>query len=451
MSYLHDLPLWKVEKIMSSKKSREQIRKLEYGQVMVLFVFATIALLGIAALAIDGGRLYFERRAAQGASDDAAMTGALAILKGYSASEIDTIVLNRAKENGFDNDLEEVTVEVNWPPVPPNPYAGNANYIQVFITSEIPPLLTHFVYKGPLQMTVEAIGQVRPTGSIVPGYAIYGTNENACRTVEFSGNPFVVVTGGGSIGSNSTAECPCGSLVSGGNFSIDVFGGGEITTVGCWNNNGTSGGIDPEPTEGVDPINMNEIRASIPIPDCGLLTTDYHMQTFSGTVTIEPGYYESMKFTAGADVTMKPGMYCIYGDDPWIMEMAGSTTIFGDGIMIYLMSTAGSWKTTAGSNITLKASTDLVDASGNQWAGMLIYSHPDNSNQIVLTGTSNSTYVGSVYGLSSYCVLEGTSGGVATNTQVICDRVEVGGTGDLDVEYKEGEVYQVPPALNLSK
>jgi len=436
--------------VMNNMKMNKIIRKFERGQIMVLFVFVTIALLGVGALAIDGGRLYFERRAAQGASDDAALTGALAILKGYTAAEIDAIVLNRARQNGFDNDSESATVVVNWPPEPPNPYAGNINYIQVFITSEISPFLAQFIYQGPLQVTVEAIGKVRPTGSIVPGYAIYGVNSSACKTVEFSGNPYVVVTGGGSIGSNSEADCHCGSLVSGGNFQIDVFNDGEITAAGCWVDNGASGGINPEPIEDVDSINTNEIRSSIPIPDCGNLT-DHHMQTFSGTETIEPGYYESMKFTAGADVTMKPGLYCIYGNDPWIIETKGASSITGEGIMIYLMSTAGSWKTSAGSQINLSAPTDLTDASGNQWAGMLIYSHPDNSNQIVLTGTSNSTYEGSVYALSSDCIIEGTSGGVAVNTQVICDHVELGGTGDLEVEYEEGQVYQVPQTLNLSK
>jgi hypothetical protein len=438
---------------MKKFKIKKVFLSLENGQIMVLFVFATIALLGAGALAIDGGRLYFERRAAQGASDDAAMTGALAILKGYNASEIDTIVLNRAKENGFDNDLEQVTVVVNWPPAPPNPYAGNLNYIQVFITSEIVPFLTQFVYNGPLTVTVEAIGHVRPTGSPIPGYAIYGTNESACRTVEFSGNPFVVVTGGGSIGSNSEAECPCGSLVSGGNFSIDVIDG-EITAAGCWNNNGDSGGINPPPITNVDQLNLDELRANIPIPDCPDVSQefpDHRAVSFNGSATVQPGYYESMKFTAGADVTMVSGMYCVYGDAPWIIEAKADVTITGYEVMIYLMSTAGSWKSSGGSTIHLTAPTDLEDASGNQWAGMLIYSHPDNTNQIVLTGTSNSSYAGSVYAVGSHCILEGTSSGVAINTQVICDTVEVGGTGLLDVIYKEAEVYQVPAALDLSK
>jgi len=428
-------------------------RKLEHGQIMVLFVLAIIALFGVGALAIDGGRLYFQRRAAQSVSDDAAMTGALAILRGYSSTDIETIVLNRTKDNGFDNDEEDVTVEVYWPPVSPNPYAGNPNYIQVFITSEIPPYLAHFVFQGSLQVTVEAIGHIRPTGSIVPGYTIYGTNPSACRTVEFSGNPFVKVTGGGSIGSNSDADCPCGSLVSGGNFTIDVLGGGEITAAGCWVNNGVAGAIDPEPTPYVDPLELNELRDSIPIPNCTGFT-DYFDVSLNGVETIEPGRYESMKFTAGAVVTMEPGLYCIYGDDPWIMSATGDVTIQGDGIMIYLMSTAGSWKTGGGSQINLTASTDLdpvVDALGVEWAGMLIYSHPDNTNQIVLTGTSNSVFEGSIYALGSYCVIEGTSGGVAFISQIICDTIEVGGTGDLDVDFKEGEVYQVPAALDLSK
>ena len=76
--------------------------KHERGQISILFVLGVIALLGAAALAIDGGRLYFERRQAQSAADDAAMTGALAIIRGYSHIEIGKIALNRAAENGFD-------------------------------------------------------------------------------------------------------------------------------------------------------------------------------------------------------------------------------------------------------------------------------------------------------------------------------------------------------------
>ena len=115
------------------------------------------------------------------------------------------------------------------------------------------------------------------------------------------------------------------------------------------------------------------------------------------------------------------------------------------------MSTAGSWKSSGDAFVHLTAPTDLEDASGNQWAGMLIYTHPDNENEVVLTGTSNSYYEGTIYSLASHCVLEGTSGNNSYNTQVICDSVDVGGTGDLRVYYEESVNYMVPAAVELSK
>jgi hypothetical protein len=425
-------------------------KNVETGQIMVLFVISVIVLFGFTALAIDGGRLYFERRAAQGASDDAAMTGALAIIQGYSISEIESIVFARAKDNGFDQAKDGVTVEMHWPPISPNPYAGDLEYIQIFITSEIPPFLTHFVFKGSLRTTVESIAHIKPPSSIIPGYAIYGTNPSDCRTVEFSGNPTVMVNGG-SIGSNSNAGCPCGSMVSGGNVSVEVIGG-DITAAGCWNNLGSSGSTKPEPITDVDQLNLKEIRESVPIPDCNCTgLTGYGDVTFKGVETVNPGCYRSMKFTADADVTLLPGLYCIYGEDPWTIETKGGARIWGEGITIFLMSTAGSWKSSGDVFVHLTAPTDLVDPSGNQWAGMLIYTHPDNENEIVLAGTSDSYYEGSVYSLASHCVLEGTSNGISLNTQVYCDTVDIGGTGNLRVYYEESLNYKVPAAVELSK
>ncbi len=115
------------------------------------------------------------------------------------------------------------------------------------------------------------------------------------------------------------------------------------------------------------------------------------------------------------------------------------------------MDTAGGLTFAGGSQISINASEDLRDASGNQWAGMLIYAHPDNNNVIALSGTSNSWYEGSVYALGAHCNIEGTSGGVALQAQVICDTVNVQGTGDLDLIYDQGSIYHIPAAVDLSK
>jgi uncharacterized membrane protein len=91
---------------------RKSLTNRERGQITIIMVFATIALFGAAALAIDGGFLYFQRRAAQSVADDIAMTGALAITKGYSGAQIDTISLERAIQNGFDDSSDDVDLQM---------------------------------------------------------------------------------------------------------------------------------------------------------------------------------------------------------------------------------------------------------------------------------------------------------------------------------------------------
>lgn len=171
--------------------------------------FAVVVLLGIAALAIDGGMLYLQRRMAQNAADAASLAGALAIAQGYGSDQIKYIASERAKENGFDASGPDTSVVVNWPPVFPSPYAGNSNYIQVSITGTVASAFAHFVYSGPLAVTVEAVAHARQGEDFAPGFAIFAANLDECQTLEFSGNPDLVLSGGGSIYSNS--ECDCGS------------------------------------------------------------------------------------------------------------------------------------------------------------------------------------------------------------------------------------------------
>jgi hypothetical protein len=174
-------------------------RNHEHGQITVLMVFAVVALFGAAALSIDGGMLFLQRRAAQSAADNAAMTGSLAIIKGYNATQVGTIVHERTSANGFDNASDDVEVQVFWPPQAPNPYAGNSDFIQVIITSRIPLAFVQFVYQGPVEVTVEAVAHVRENAEIAPGLAIFGANPTKCYTLDFYGTADLDVSGGGSV------------------------------------------------------------------------------------------------------------------------------------------------------------------------------------------------------------------------------------------------------------
>ena len=411
-------------------------------------VFAIIALFGSAALAIDGGMLYFQRRAAQSAVDNAAMTGALAIIKGYNASQIDTIVHERTTVNGFDNTSDDVEVQVFWPPQAPNPYAGNADFIQVIITSRIPLAFAQIVYQGPVEVTVEAVAHARLDVEIAPGAAIFAENPTACKALEFSGGPLAQIFGGGNVHSNSDADCQCGgSGQKGGTGEIDVLDGGEVTVSGCWKDAGTSGYVNPSPIEYVAQQELNEV----PTPDCSGLPVNGSINA-SSSGTLQPGIYESIKILAGAEVTLAPGMYCLNGSlGGAAIDIGGGGSLYGDGVMIYFMDTAGSFRTNGGAQVYLNAPTDLKDASGNQWAGMLIYVHPDNAYDIILAGGTNSWFEGTIYAIGSVCYVTGNTGAVAFKTQVICDTVKVDGTGDLDLFYDAGRNYHIPNAVELSQ
>lgn len=344
-------------------KSKIISKKHEQGQITVLMVFAVVALFGAAALSIDGGLLYFQRRAAQSAADNAAMTGALAITKGYDATQIDTIVHERTIQNGFDNSSDDVEVHVFWPPQAPNAYAGNSNFIQVIITSRIPLAFTPFVYEGPVEVTVEAVGHARPRADLVSGYAVYAANDSACQALKLSGNPDVQITGGGSIGSNSIAGCDCevdpitgahigGSGVNKGNISLEVLDG-EISSAGCWGDYGDSGYVSPAPAEFLPQENMNKLESLVPTPDCTGLPMNGKV-TINGNATLSPGVYESIKLVSGADVTLEPGLYCVKGKDVgWSVEMKGGSRLYGDGVMFYLSDPVGGWKSAGDSHIEL--------------------------------------------------------------------------------------------------
>ena len=413
--------------------------------------FAVIVLLGMAALAIDGGMLYLQRRMAQNAADAASLAGALAIAQGYGSDQIEYIVFERVKDNGFDASGSETSVVVNWPPIFPSPYAGNSNYIQVSITENIASAFAHFVYSGPLAVTVEAVAHARVHEDLAPGYAIFGASLDECRTLSFDGTPTLELTGGGSIVSNSNASCGCdatgGSGVKDGSAEVTVYHGGNIMIAGCWQHNGDSGSISPIPVTGLP---QQSVPAP-PIPDCSDLD-DYGAVKVKNFETILPGKYESLSFTSQSSATMSPGLYCIYGknESNWGFQTIGQAKLFGDGVMIYLMEEAGGFSSSGGSQIFVNASDTLTDASGNEWAGMLIYLHPGNSSEVILTGTSDSWYVGSIYALASHCTGQGTDGGVALQTQLICDTIRITGTGDIDINYDMSKNYHLPDAVELT-
>ena len=75
----------------------------EKGQVLILVAFAVIGLIGFSALTIDGGRTLSDKRDAQNAADNAALSAALAKVNNQNYT---TAAQNIANSNGYTNGVD---------------------------------------------------------------------------------------------------------------------------------------------------------------------------------------------------------------------------------------------------------------------------------------------------------------------------------------------------------
>ena len=436
----------------------------ESGQSLVLIVLMIVGLIGFAALAIDGGMLLAERRRAQNAADAGVMAAALAKIQ---VKNLFTTALQRAASNGFGTvegacspdgpdclvgTGELWTVQVSTPPRTGD-FAGDSDYIQVNITSEVNTALAHMVFTGPLQTTVEAVSRVWPEVRLAAGHALYAATEHDCKGVWFSGTGDTTITGGNIFSNSDADDKNCNSGVQDGAGYVSVEDPHEILVVGTFDEGG-SGSVTPSPQTGVphDPLR------SVPRPDCSDFTEDKGAVRINAgeIVSLVPGRYESITFsTPDSVVKLSPGMYCIYGDKGFSGN-GGNVVVDGPadgpGVMIYLQ--RGPFNLGGSTVVNLFAEPTenvLIDPSGNDWKGMLIYVDPENDSEVKITGNSGSNYSGTIFAPSSDCIIEGTGDSIGLISQVICYTVKITGTAEVNITYDESLGYDVPAAIDLVK
>lgn len=173
----------------------KKTNKSERGQALILIVFAIIGLIGMTGLTVDGGIAYSDRRNAQNAADTAALAAGRAKIRGESWQNAG---FNLAAANGYNNNGTTNTVQVVNPPIQ-GKYAGDSNYIQVIIVSNVQTSFARVV--GITQMTnrVNAVARVVPTTfvNMFDGNAIVSLNPNDCKAFKYQGNADTNVVGGG--------------------------------------------------------------------------------------------------------------------------------------------------------------------------------------------------------------------------------------------------------------
>lgn len=192
------------------KDNNVQSSKKEKGQALVIIALAFVAIMGFAALAVDLGRVMSTRRSAQVAADAAALSAAYSRCMGEDpySSAYKVAALNGFTDTGYDD--SPAKLYINIPPIE-GPYTDDGDYIEVMITTTDEPIFSSFVYNGPLESTVRAVGHcvIGSTGTasgpgLGNGVAILALNPTAKKAFTNVGGAQIIVDGGVYV--NSTAS-----------------------------------------------------------------------------------------------------------------------------------------------------------------------------------------------------------------------------------------------------
>lgn len=388
---------------------------------MIMIVLTIIGLIGASALAIDGTNAFIDSRRADTAASAAALTAALTRIEGgnWRAAALAT-----AAANGYDNNGDTNTVEMNTPPLS-GPYAGNSEYIEVILTSRLQTYFGVVIGVPTITSVAHVVSQSKPSqlGEMFPGYALVSlapkTKCELQRGFWIHNEASLNLIGGGLFVNSNNPEC---AFISFGSGSIRVRDASRITVVG---------GADIQKPKLITPYPIETGVAPIPYPPpykepqagCGsrIATPDFE------TGVITSGNWDEGTFPPDGITSLEGGVYCIQ-DDFIVKE---NQVLEGNGVVIVMES--GNFKISGHAEINLSAPKE------GRLAGLLLYFPIGNHGIINLNGSDSSGYKGTIYAPGADLYINGldSTRSAAYNSQIIAYYIEVDGNDNIEINYKD--------------
>lgn len=390
-------------------------RKKESGQVLVLIALLLVALIGIVGLAVDGGILYSARRSAQSAADNSAMAGAYALC---TEGDVQTASLQAAIANEFDDADAQVSVDVNQPPTS-GPHSGESQYVEVIINSQEDAYFIKLLYSGAFEVSARSVAKCQQTSPapLGDGNGLIVLHPTASGALSGTGNQASLsIIGGLYINSNHATAMTVGN--------IDILASDGTAIVGNYST-GPQGSVSPSPATGQPTITDPLLTLAAPVRPAGAC-----IDSTGGTRTIDPGVYCRITVGGGGTLTMNPGLYYVEGGE---FSVTGGGHVLGSEVFIF--STAGSITMTGGGTFVLTAPTS------GEYEGLLLFTSRTNSSTITITGGASSTFQGTMYSPAGTLALQGGAGSLSLEAQVIVNKLSIGGSSGINVEYDSSLGY----------
>lgn len=324
------------------------------GAVAIHMGILTVVLIGMIALAVEIGFVYYKQRQMQSAADAAAQGAAVAITKTYPDPTVEAHALAAAV--GYVNGANGVTITVNRPPASGN-HVGDTNAVEVIIRQPQDLVLASLVSRWygsaapSWVVTARAVALAGQSGL----YCVVALDTTACGSVHLFNNASLQ-TSPCDHKCGVAANSSCGTAIILDN-NAQIYG--PVTTDGNWslgngarlncppNKSGASSVIDP--------------YATVPLtaPSFCLLST------FVGsnkTALILPGCYSNITVGNSSTLNLLPGVYWIKA-----MTLGNSNKINGTGVTLVFTGILGS-----GLNIGNNTIFNITAPTSGSYAGIAI-------------------------------------------------------------------------------
>ncbi|HBG74509.1 MAG: hypothetical protein A2X25_10780 [Chloroflexi bacterium GWB2_49_20] len=450
------------------------------GQALILIALGIVGLVGITALAIDGGNAFSERRRAQNAADTSAMAAALEYVEDMFMTPAGDIILaedgdgtdwhqagiNLVEKNGYNMDPSN-SVVIARPPGTNckgetyEPYYAedgitdiSDQYIQVKINITVDTYFAQVLGEefSQTHSCVEAVAYAEPPYSSIlyDGNSIVALAPHECQAVKYQGTADAILTLGGVF---VNSDCPDAAFFN--HAAHASLTAPSLTSVGGIQ---YSDGAINIPVEGIT-TGATQVAYppdyTLPKPelDCDKQDPPAHQD---GEV-IYPGNWYG-EFPPSGVTEMRPGLYCVYADSK-NFNIRNSDTLWGEGVTIAVMTGGISW-TGSDEGIYLTAPSPTSEECALaptsipcKYNGLLIFMPMTNSSSITFNGNTDWTIVGTILAPAAPITINGTEDGTTINAQIIGYTVELTGTGSTNIIYNGGENWDGPydPRLELNQ
>lgn len=334
---------------MRTYNSRTRNDNNRRGTIIVLVAVTLTLLISIAALSVDCGYLYQNRRKLQTSADAAAEAGAIELFTKYDLNrgadrdgEARASALSNAMAHGYGGPKPDSTVTINIPPLS-GAFAGEAGYVEAIITAKMPPSFSSIFGRTELIVTARSVAG----GTMIPskaGLLILDPRRKDSLQLKSKSSSLEV---GGDIIVNSTDK----RAVKVGKKS-QVKADHVLVTGGI--DRKSKQYIEAEVRTGVPPTPDPWATLAPPSKGTGRDSNTYKSTTGSQTrYDLQPGTYNSLRFDQNEIITMAPGTYYIDGGG---FELKGSTTLTANGVTIFNTGKKGVKLNTSG-NVTISPPT----------------------------------------------------------------------------------------------